>query len=162
MKHCITCNKELTNEDNFCQNCGADQRVVLSQVKNNGSTIFLYILCTLTILGSLFGIARGWLYEMVSGLDHGSDYVRGWIYIITNIGTLAAAIIMINKKKPGLYVYTVAQGLYILTVMAATVSYSDTFDGSDALALGISALFLIPAIAFLIFYWLNVNRKHLS
>ena len=162
MKHCITCNKELTSEDNFCQNCGADQRITPPQVNNNGSTIFLYILCTLTILGSLFGIARGWLYEMVSGLDSGSDYVRGWIYIITNIGTLAAAIFMMNKKKSGLYIYTVAQGLYILTVMVATVAYDDTFDGANALALGISALFLIPAIAFLIFYWLNMNRKHLS
>lgn len=160
--NCITCNKELVNKDNFCQSCGQDQRIQTPQVNSNSTATFLYILCTLTILGSLFGIARGWLYEMVSGLDNDTDYFRGWIYIITNIGTLIGAIMMINKKISGLHIYTVSQGLYILTVIYATISYDDVFKGANAFALGISALFLIPAIAFLIFYWLKFNSKHLS
>ena len=82
-------------------------------------------------------------------------------YIATSLGTLVAAIIMLNKRIIGLYIYTASQIVYILTVIGASLSYDEVFKGSNAIASGISSLFLVPSIAFLILYWLNMNRKHL-
>lgn len=158
---CNNCNVEVEAGSNFCQVCGTDQRVVIPEVKSNGTSSFLFILCAFTIVGSLFGVARGWLYEMVSSFDGNNNYIRGWVYILTNLGTLIAAIFMINKKIMGLYIYTAAQGIYLLAVLIATFSYRDVFEGSNVLATGISALFLVPSISFLILYWLDTNRKHL-
>ena len=161
MKLCIRCNSSLDDENNFCQNCGADQKISLTNTTRNETAYFLVALCILTMLGSLFGIARGWLYEMVSELDTGGNYYRGWIYVVTNLGTLVGAIIMLNRKLLGLYIYTASQIVYILTVISASLSYDEVFKGSNAIASGISSLFLVPSIAFLILYWLNMNRKHL-
>ena len=161
MKLCIRCNSSLDDENNFCQNCGADQKISVTNTTRNEPAYFLVALCILTILGSLFGIARGWLYEVFSELDTGSNYYRGWIYVITNIGTLVGAIIMLNRKLLGLYIYTATQIGYILTVISASLSYDEVFKGSGEIALGISLLFLVPSIAFLVLYWLNLNRKHL-
>ena len=109
MKRCINCNIEIADENNFCQNCGAEQIIRVNNQGRSGTAYFLVSLCILTIIGSLFGIARGWLYEMVSTMDTSDNYFRGWIYILTNIGTLTAAIIMLNRKMIGLYIYTVSQ-----------------------------------------------------
>lgn len=162
MKLCIACHAELEDNNNFCQSCGAYQRGGVVNPTRNEPAYFLVALCVFTILGSLFGIARGWLYEMVSELDKGSDYYRGWIYALTSLGTLVAAVIMLNRKLVGLYLYTVAQIVYILTVISASIAYDDVFKGSAEIATGISILFLVPSIAFMILYWLPMNRKHLT
>jgi hypothetical protein len=162
MKLCIACNTPLVDQSNFCPNCGADQKISLANATVKEPATFLVALCVLTILGSVFGIARGFIYEVVSELDSGGNYYRGYIYILTNIGTLVGAIIMLRRRLSGLYIYTACQIIYILTVFGASLSYDDLFDGSGVIASGISALFLVPSIVFLILYWLNMNRKHLS
>jgi hypothetical protein len=157
MKSCIACNAEIEDEFNFCKICGTNQNEQQNDlIKSN--TTFLTILCILTIVGSLFGMARGWIYEIVSTVGN-DGYFRGWIYIITNIGTLVGAIMMLNRKKSGLLLYTVSQSVYILTVIFATMIYESSYFGGYALA--ISMLFLVPSILFLIFYWQNTITKHL-
>ncbi len=68
-----------------------------------------------------------------------------------------------KRKKIGLYVYTVSQIMYIITIAIAASSYTDIKYLGDVseLAFAISILFLVPAILFLIFYWLNPIRKYL-
>ncbi len=158
MKSCIACNAEIEEGFNFCKICGTNQNEEQNDlIKSN--TTFLTVLCVLTIIGSLFGIARGWIYELVSSMGN-DGYYRGWIYIITNIGTLAGAIMMLKRQINGLYLYSVSQGVYVLTVIYTTILYeSSEFEG---FALFISMLFLVPAIVFLILYWQNMFKKHLK
>lgn len=158
MKSCIACNAEIEDEFNFCKICGTNQIVPQNDLIKSSAT-FLIGLCILTIVGSLFGIARGWIYEIVSTMGDGG-YFRGWIYIITNIGTLVGAIMMLKRNKRGLHLYTVSQGAYILTVIYATIVYETSDFGGYALA--ISMLFLVPSAVFLVLYWQKINVKHLQ
>jgi drug/metabolite transporter superfamily protein YnfA len=159
----------MEEEINFCPRCGEDQRANnVNQQKSNAS--FLIALCVFTIIGSVFTIGRAYLYEMVSMMGEGSNYFRGWIYAGSAIGTLVGAIMMLQRKLKGLYVYSAFQGIYIITVLVASFSYSDTFDSFDGgngneaslLASGIAMFFLLPSILFLILYWTNMIKKHLT
>lgn len=159
---CIRCNQPLNENTNFCPACGEDQRVnSLVEKKENAS--FLVVLCVLTIIGSAFTMARAFLYEIISFSMDEHNYLRGWIYAGTSIGTLVGAIMMLQRKLIGLHIYSVAQIIYILTVIAAAFSYDDVF-GSDAslIALGIGMFFVIPSIIFLILYWTNMVKRHLK
>jgi hypothetical protein len=158
MKSCAACNAEIEEGFNFCKICGTDQNAYQNDlIKSN--TTYLTILCILTIVGSLFGIARGWIYELVSTVGN-DGYFRGWIYILANIGTLTGAIMMLKIKKSGLHIYTVSQSVYILTVIYATIIYESSDFGGFAFVF--SLLFLVPSIIFLILYWQNMNTKHLK
>ncbi|MCT4580534.1 MAG: hypothetical protein N4A35_03880 [Flavobacteriales bacterium] len=133
---------------------------------NNHSSTLLYTLCILTIVGSIFTMARAFLYEIVSMIDNNSDYYRGWIYGLTSVGTLIGAVLMIQKLLIGLYVYSIAQVLYIITVILAVYSYQYAFGPHDNnsifIATTIALIFLIPSIIFLVLYWTNMIKKHLS
>ena len=122
----------------------------------------MIILCVGTIIGSIFGILRAWLYEAVAHAADNAEYIRGWIYAIANIGTLTGAVMMLQRKLLGLHIYTVSQVVYIGSVIYTTFIYSDEFDGAGELAFVISLLFLLPSILFLVLYWLDVNRRVLS
>ncbi|WP_299223221.1 hypothetical protein [uncultured Aquimarina sp.] len=143
----------------------------LNNYENKKSLSFFFIaLCVLTIVGSLFVIIRGFWYQLFSDIWYDQntilykEYYRGWLYVISGIGTLIGAIIMVGKRKRiGLYVYTVSQVMYIITIAIAAFSYTDIKYLGDVseLAFAISILFLVPAILFLVFYWLNATRKYL-
>ncbi len=170
MKNCKRCNQEMADEINFCPTCGENQREK-NLNESKGSTAFLTALCVLTIIGSIFTMGRAYLYEMISSIGN-PNYIRGWIYGISSIGTLIGAVLMIQQKLKGLYIYSISQGIYILTVFAASFSYGDTFNFAsksrqaesfaNSLASGIAMLFLIPSIVFLILYWTNMIKKHLT
>jgi glucose dehydrogenase len=158
MKSCIACNAEIEEEYNFCKICGSNQNVQPNNLIKSDTT-FLTILCVLTIIGSLFGIARGWLYELVSTVGN-DGYFRGWIYILANIGTLIGAIMILKNKRSGLHLYTVSQTVYIITVIYATTIYESSDFGGFAFL--VSMLFLVPSIVFLILYWQKTITKHLN
>lgn len=158
MKSCVACNAEIEEGFNFCKVCGSKQNSIQNDLLKSNTTL-LTILCALTIIGSLFGIARGWLYELVSTVGN-NNYYRGWIYIFANIGTLTGAILMLKRKKTGLHVYSIFQVIYIVTVIYATIVYETSdFEG---LAIVASMFFLIPSIVFLILYWQKTITKHLN
>ena len=119
-------------------------------------------MCVLTIIGSVFTIGRAYLYETVSMMDGHSNYIRGWIYAGSAVGTLVGAIMMIQKKLNGLYIYSAFQGIYIITVLVASFSYSDKGNSASLLASGIAMFFLLPSILFLILYWTNMIKKQLK
>lgn len=155
MTNCKRCSGQMDEESNFCPICGEDQRANnVNQYKSNAS--FLIVLCVLTIVGSVFTIGRAYLYEMVSMMGGHSNYIRGWIYAGSAVGTLVGAIMMIQKKLNGLYIYSAFQGIYIITVLVASFSYGDAFgsinkgNSASLLASGIAMFFLLPSILFLI------------
>lgn len=152
----------MDQEINFCPNCGEDQRII--NTKDNAT--FLIVLCVLTIIGSIFTIGRAYLYEMISMMDNNSNYLRGWVYAASGIGTLVGAIMMIKRSLKGLYIYTASQVIYIITVIIASFSYGDEFGshGNEAtlLASAIAMFFLLPSVVFLVLYWLKMNKKHLN
>ena len=166
MTNCKRCNEPMHEETNFCPKCGEDQRNPNTVNPQKSNATFLMVLCVLTIIGSVFTIGRAYLYEMVSMMDDSSNYVRGWVYAGSAVGTLVGAILMIQRKLTGLYVYTVSQIIYILAVIVASLSYGDEFgkfgDEATFLASAIAMFFLLPSILFLILYWTNMVKKHLN
>jgi len=163
MKECVKCNQQINNNLNFCPNCGHNQ---IQTTLNQNSSV-LIILGILTIVGSLFTIVRAYFYEIISLIDSDHDYYRGWIYAGTSLGTLVGAIIIMLKKKYGLYIYSISQIIYIITVIYATFIYNDNvnndgfFKDTNELAIAIAMLFLVPSIIFLALYWSKYVRKHL-
>lgn len=168
MINCKRCNQQMDEKINFCPACGEDQRAN-SVTQHKSDTSFSIVLCVLTIIGSVFTIGRAYLYEMVSMMGNGhSNYIRGWIYAGSAVGTLVGAIMMIQRKLNGLYIYSAFQLIYIITVLVASFSYSSAFDffgSTDAdslLASGIAMFFVLPSILFLILYWTKMIKKHLK
>lgn len=154
MKNCINCNQEITEETNFCDFCGVDQ----TTKRNASNSTFITVLCVLTIVGSVFTMWRGLLYEAVAGVADNDEFIRGWIYIISSVGTFSGAIFMLNKKINGLYIYTFSQVIYLITVVYATIIYVDDFGG---FALIISSMFFVPSVGFLIAYWSEGVKRQL-
>ena len=136
MTNCKRCNQQMDEEINFCPTCGEDKRgnFVSQQQHQKSKPFFLIFLCVLTIIGSVFTIGRAYLYEMVSMMDGHSNYFRGWIYAGSAIGTLIGAIMMTQRKLKGLYVYSVFQVIYIITVIIASFSYGDAFGAENEIA----------------------------
>tara|TARA_R110002073_G_scaffold8207_3_gene45737 strand:+ start:20924 stop:21436 length:513 start_codon:yes stop_codon:yes gene_type:complete len=170
MQHCIHCGLEIANNATFCSSCGKRQDEVnpsnnLDTVEtvNRGNPTFLTTLCILTLVGSLIGIYRGLLYQTFASGSHfgNAEYIRGWLYVLVNLGTIIGAIVLLNKKSLGLYIYSVSQVLYlILIIWATSVYFGDKY--TDQLALTISAFFFLPSLAFLIIYWTKPIRNNLQ
>lgn len=171
MKYCIHCRSELIHEAKFCSSCGKSQdgqdfqdNHDLIQLKKKGNSAFLTTLCILTLVGYSIGIFRGLLYQSFAvGVPPGfgnSEYIRGWLFVIVNIGTIVGAAILLGKKVIGLYIYSMFQVLYLLIIIWATSVYLGDRN-TDQLALTISAFFFIPSLAFLIMYWTKPIRENL-
>lgn len=166
MANCKRCNQEMDENINYCPTCGEDQRAN-DGIEQKGNASFLIVLCVLTLIGSIFTIGRAYLYEMVSMMGGNSNYIRGWIYAGSGIGTLVGAVMMLQRKLKGLHIYSLFQLIYIITVLVASSSYNKTFDkigGGNAdtlLASGIAMFFVLPSILFLVLYWTNMVKKHL-
>ncbi len=129
------------------------------------SSGLLITLCTLTIIGSVFGILRAFLYEfgaMVAEVATGNmdmTYVRGLLYVAFHTGTLIGAIIMLCRSMVGFYMYTISQILYIVFVLYTTYATYDGLGGFEAI---IGAMFWGPSLVFLILYWTLPTRKYLK
>ncbi|MEL1242990.1 zinc ribbon domain-containing protein [Flavobacterium sp. DGU11] len=158
MEKCIRCDAALEPGTNFCPVCGTDQRFVY---RPEATTITLKVLCILTIVGSVFQLFRGLIYEMVANDSNNNEYIRGWIYGITGVMTLAGAVMMLQKQLNGLYLYTVGQIIYLLTCFWATSVYMEEAGDATGLLLTIAAVFVVPAILFLIVFWTDECKKGL-
>ena len=178
MKYCTNCGREISDDHAFCQHCGTPTSTT---EKSTAQTTpppttpadepekrisdSLRMLCIFTILGSAFGIFRGLIYEMVTAAgDWNDSYIRGFLYVLTNFGTMLGAILMLQKQKRGLYVYTGSQIAYILVVVFASFVYdsADYFEGAEVFAWSVALFFILPSILFLFLYWMSVNVKQLT
>ncbi len=160
MQNCIRCAAPLEEATNFCPRCGTDQRY---GYREKESSTLLTVLCILTIIGSVFQIVRGMLYELVATADNNNEYIRGWIYAITGVATIIGSILMLQKQLNGLYVYTAGQAIYLLTCFWATSVYMNDPDlGGEGIVFAIAAMFVVPAIIFLIIFWTDGCKRVLK
>ncbi len=170
MKNCVKCQKEIGTQDNYCQHCGSNQlrdelmdrlekveSSINSTVKKE-NTGLLVTLSVLSIIGSVFGIGRGLLYEAVSSLDADSEYIRGYIYVYANLGSLIGIIMVLSKKIWGLYIYSISQVVYIVTVIWAAMSY----EVESSFAVALSSFFLLPSAVFVFLFWSKDIKNKLS
>jgi len=82
--------------------------------------------------------------------------------ILLVAGKLTGGIQMLQKRRNGLYIYTVCTVLSIL-ISLYTLTGLDTTDGRKELLNIVGTLVGIGfSIVFLILFWLKVNRRHLS
>ncbi len=169
MNYCSSCGNKLDKNAIFCSSCGEEivaAEADLFEDKPRVNTVkkesndFITILCILTLVGSALGVFRGLFYQAVAH-DFGGNlgYHRGWMFAVANLGTIAGAIIMMNKSKVGLVLYTVFQVAYLALVVFTSFIYVE--EDLAAFSMLISMFFLIPSIAFLIMYWLPQNRDAL-
>jgi hypothetical protein len=159
MTYCYNCGKELPEQSaNFCPHCGANQTHFSPAAKppSKGNPTVVTVLCILTIIGSSFGIIRGFLYEAVADVAGNDHYLYGYAFSFLNLGTLIAAVLMLAQKSAGFYSYIVFQIIYIALVIFRATDYLEPYDSYDratnSFALFISAIFVIPSFVFLILY----------
>lgn len=158
MSYCNNCKGLLIEDSNFCPNCGMGQNK--SAKSNDFDKHILTAMCIATIIGSIFTVCRALIYELVVSLFD-SEYYRGAIYAVTSTGTLIGAIIMIMRKKVGLYIYSFFQIIYIITVVVAILDHSSGRSGAIIENFAFGMIFLIPSLLFLIVYWTKFIRKQL-
>ncbi|MFN5416171.1 MAG: zinc ribbon domain-containing protein [Flavobacteriia bacterium] len=171
MKFCIHCGIEIYKNSKYCSSCGKPQSEMVSGViiestdfndlEKKGNFTFLTTLGILTLVGSIIGIFRGLLYQSFASINHygNPDYIRGWLFVAVNIGTIAGAIVLLFKKKAGLYIYTFFQLVYLCLIIWTTSVYFDS-KHSNMFAVTIAMFFFLPSLAFLIMYWTNPIRHN--
>jgi hypothetical protein len=130
------------------------------------SSFRLNILCTLTILGSLFFLFKGFIGYAVLSVSNDDRSTEGIIFVnvtyllelLSCIGTLAGAIIMLNGRKVGLTIYIISTILFIvLTTFFAFFCFLTLVGIPIGL---LQFIYLVPCVLFLILY--KNQEKHLS
>lgn len=169
MKDCIKCGNPLRDDATHCPACDTNHISFFDDFEPQPahSTTFLKVLCILTIIGAFLGLAR----SIFAAVDETSMFIAGfevviYLSIVVAIGKLTGAIFMLLKKLKGLYIYTFAAILAIINqIYSAYISsgYIESLSGNnsamDMISIGVVIVFFL---AFLIMYWLPVNRRLLS
>jgi len=129
-------------------------------------SLFLTVLCVLTILGNLLIVFKGLItyYVLDSTNDDrqkGAVLLINVVYsleLITCVGSIAGALLMLQGKKKGLLTYLYSSMAYIvLTFVFAIVCFFSIV----GIPLGfLQIIYLIPSIVFFILYLFQ--EKHLS
>ena len=169
MKTCSRCSNTLAADAAYCYVCSTTQTEGFEEfeLKPQYSTIFLKVLCILTIVGGIIN-----LINSANSLVKGSALVMqdmkiiAYIGVILTIAKLIGAAFMLQKKLNGLYIYTVGAALGLL-MMIYSVSfkweYMQSVSGSsNAITIGSMVLAFFITISFPVMYWLPVNRRLLS
>lgn len=173
-KTCSKCQTVLSPGAKFCENCGEESKGPKqapkkrprrpSQESSNGHYNLLLALCIFTILGSLIILllsSARVLFELAPGPINGRRiHDLGILKILTSIGTLVGASFMIKKEKFGLYIYTIAQAIFLVAGIYEIVEVVD--DGDPGLIAFMALLGPGPGIVFLAMYWTGWCRKNLS
>ncbi|MGQ2985168.1 hypothetical protein [Flavobacterium sp.] len=164
MRTCIRCGHAISEHTINCPSCGASQGITKRPPQAYDDT-FLKVLCILTIVGASLALLSGAMtWGNISGMTaaHRTFQMLG---ILAAIGKLTGAILMLQKRLTGLYIYTAASvGNMLLTLaMAFGFDVIPKDDKVPQLFITISVVMGIAiSLAFLIMYWLNVNRRSLS
>src|SRR3954463_7366659 len=171
MNDCSTCGKQLDESSKFCSACGAIQPSMLLQ-RTEKLPAIVVTLAILTLLGSAFGIIRGFFYQTFatwfeSTSLYNENYSRGYILVVLNLGTSIAAILMLNLKRSGFYLYLFFQSAYLVFtfyVMFIYSSYQDTtvsnlHNGLNPLVVLVGSFFWFPSAILLVLY-LSLARRY--
>ncbi|TRW21437.1 zinc ribbon domain-containing protein [Flavobacterium zepuense] len=170
MKPCTRCGNLLADDATYCDNCNTEQpkRFDEFEIQVPQSATFLKVLCILTIVGVAFTLISS---AVSLTMDAGAP-IEGMqsFYIVAFVAALAkliAAILMLQRKLMGLYVYSVAAVIAIaiqIYSVSLTADYMNAKMGDmgDTILIATTAITVLIALTFLILYWLPVNRKLLS
>lgn len=154
MSNTLPTNQDANSQNTQSQNQQQQEKVVF--VERAGAPTLLIILVIFTIIGSLFSMGKSLLYETVSSYFGAGDFMY-YIYVATCVGTMIGAIMMLSKKKMGLYIYSVSQVLFILLFILSRIP-SETEDYSTSW----TVLVVLPAAIFLFLYWSKDIRDFLT
>lgn len=175
MKQCTRCGNTLTADATYCHVCNTAQTEGFEDFEQSPqySDTFLKVLCILTIVGASFGIISG-LVSMIkdTALPIEGMKLISYLSLVIVIVKLVSAIAMLKKKLKGLYIYSVAAVLTIVIQIVSVVLTAEYMDkmmknaapgiDSGALIILSTAIAVLFYVAFLIMYWLPVNRRLLS
>ena len=133
------------------------------EVKEKPSSVFLIILCSLTILGSLISLVSLPFTSSASaqlGIEFPAAIMIGSA-ILAVLSLAGAIFLMLLKKLIGLYIYTASGvGSIIMSVYSAsTMTVPNMPEGVSYLSTAFGILF---SVLFIVLYWLPVNRRLLS
>lgn len=165
MKSCTRCSNMLTADATYCYVCNSPQTGGFEdfELQAPPSDVFLKVLCILTLIGSAislislpFSFAASAQYNQLGMEFPAIQLILGGVVAL---GKLIGAIFMLMKKLTGLYIYTVAAVISLFSSLYSVVNPTMTDVPFAMLGMIIGVLFII---AFLIMYWLPVNRKVLS
>ena len=132
-----------------------------SNVNKKGAPPGLLVLCILTILGSVFIVVRSIVTYSLWDLENKDvQHLITVLFCIkwtSCVGSSVAAILMMQLKDSGYKLYLFSSILYAfgILVLVALVVFIPVIGLFGIFQL----LFLIPTIAFIVFY--SMNRKYL-
>ena len=172
MKPCTNCGNMIADNATYCYSCNTAQKPQYTgfeefEYKPQYSGTFLKVLCILTIIGAVFS-----LFSMIITLTLKMTLPVENLKLLTYLGTgiaigkLTGAIFMLKKKLTGLYIYTAAAllalGMQVYSVFVTPAYTEEVVAGSSIFVYITAAVSFVFLVAFLIMYWLPLNRRLLS
>jgi len=170
MKPCTRCGNLLADDATYCNNCNASQTKGFDEfeIKPPQSATFLKVLCILTIVGVAFTL----ISSVVSLTMDAAPPIEGMQFLtivsfVVAIAKLIAAILMLQRKLIGLYIYSVA-AVVAIAIQIYSVSLTAGYmtgklgEMGNPILMVSTAITVVIALTFIILYWLPVNRKLLS
>ena len=139
---------------------------MLHQTARKPRSVILTVLCVFTLLGNLLIVFKGLITYYV--LDSTSDNRREGAILLINVvyalelltcvGSILGALLMLKRKKTGLIIYQISSIAYmVMTFLFAIVCFFSIV----GIPLGfLQIMYLIPSILFFVLYLFQ--KKHLS
>jgi hypothetical protein len=159
MKSCPNCQRPIADDAGYCTACNTAQH---NQLAKKPDDTFLRILCLFTIVTSALGIlSTAITFPSIFTLK-GSVQLMLIISIFLVTGKLTGGIQMLQKRRNGLYIYTVSTILSILISLYTLTGLATTGGSKEMMNIVGTLVGIGFSIIFLILFWLKVNRKHLS
>ena len=174
MKPCTRCSNTLTADATYCHVCNSEQTEVKGfddfDASPPANSVFLKVLCILTIAGAGISLISV-VFNLVKKPDHTLGIiVPAYTYVIgvvVALGKIMGASLMLKKKLNGLYIYSVAAVISLGSAIYSTFTVSDqlgslsnTMASSIVIVSAVVSMFFI--LAFIVMFWLPINKKHLS
>ena len=133
------------------------------EVKEKPNSVFLIILCSLTILGAVISLVSLPFNGAATAMLN-IEYPTYLLVLgaVVAVGKLGGAIFMLMKKIKGLYIYTAAAILSIIVSIYTNLIITYPVAGSAAITYIGMAFGILISIVFIVLYWLPVNRRVLS
>ena len=156
MSNSLEPKKDSIDNVKFSPSEDADRRRDVVFVERRGAPTLLTILVVFTIIGSLFSMGKSLLYDAVLSYFGAGDFLY-YVYVATCVGTIFGAVMMLSKKKMGLYIYSVSQAVFILLFILSRIPSEGVYYSASY-----TMLVALPAAIFLALYWSKSIREYLT
>ncbi|MEM6685535.1 MAG: hypothetical protein AAF617_07030 [Bacteroidota bacterium] len=156
MSNSLEPRKDSIDNIKFSSSGGAPQPKEVVYVERRGAPTILTILVIFTIIGSLFSMGKSLLYDTVLSYFGQGDFLY-YVYVATCVGTMIGAVMMLSKKKMGLYLYSVSQIVFILLFILSRIPSPGVYYSTSY-----TILVTLPAFIFLVLYWSKSIKDYLT